>query len=220
MRASKKNIHPIDLAWAAVAGADRINSGNFYGPNSIGIPAESKFNKTVAISLLHNTETLTEEDHKFGEELKAHFAGLLFKVLSGNMKNDFLSSVSDIIGKELVSDADMAYIAPLARSYRNDIEKEKKLDREMELASTSKFIGTIGSRVQLKIRLINSVYIMNYSFYVYTATDGENLIKFSSPHGVDKFRPGVDLIVKGSVKSHLADRRVNETWLNRVSVLT
>ena len=208
--------YPVELAWAAVAGADRINNGEYINQNSYPRAAESRYNKEIAYDLLSNTDNITEEDRQLGTKLSEHFAGLLFKLI-GKTPPPFLRVVATIVTKSEVTRYDVAIMSSLPRAYRQELERENNRDRKFSLISTSKHLGQPGESKEMDIEVFDFFHSKNYNVNVYTATDGENLIRFSSPKGTDIFPLNTKIRVKGKVKRIDLDHNgAKETWFNRV----
>jgi hypothetical protein len=208
--------YPVELAWAAVAGADRINNGEYINQNYFPRAAESRYNKEIAYDLLSNTDKITEEDRQLGTKLSEHFSGLLFKLI-GKTPPPFMQAVATIVAKNDVTRYDVAVMSSLPRAYRYDIEREGKRDRKFSLIRTSNHVGQPGESKEMDIEVFDFFYSKNYNVNVYTATDGENLIRFSSPKGTDIFPLNTKIRVKGKVKRIDLDQNgAKETWLNRV----
>ena len=215
---SKKVTFPIALAWAAVCAADRMNGGNYINQNTFPFPEGAKFNKEIAFALCDNPGALTDEDKAQGEKLAQHFSGLLFKTLSGPITNGFMATIANIVGMEHVGKYEISCMSVLPQSYRKDLEREVKQEKKQAYLATSMFIGTEASKHELDVEIIDTFYSKNYNIFINTATDGANIIKFSTAHGKDIFPVGEKIKIKGSVKRHDVDKftGVNETWLTRV----
>jgi hypothetical protein len=212
-----QKVFDIDVAWAAVSAADRINEGKYINGNSLdAVPA--KFNKSIAHDMCENPHQLLAEDRLLGEKLQDHFQGLLFKRLTGKLTNGFLNTIADIVTKKQVTLFDLACMSSLVKTYRQDIERENKIAREQALFSTSDYLGLEGSKHQLTVEVTNTIYSRNYDIHIITATDGENLIKFSTGNSSVVFYQGEKTLIKGTVKRCEVDDRtgVKVTWLNRV----
>jgi hypothetical protein len=215
---SKKVTFPISLAWASICAADRINEGKYINQNTFPNPQGYRFNKDLAMSLCENPGALTDEDKEFGETLAKHFSGLLFKTLSGPIANGFMATIANIIGMKNVGKYEIACMSCLVQTYRKDLEREVKQEKKQAFLSTSMFIGTEASKHELDVEIIDTFYSKNYNIFINTATDGANIIKFSTAHGATIFPLGEKIRIKGSVKRHDIDKftGVNETWLTRV----
>lgn len=215
---SKKVTFPISLAWAAISAADRVNEGKYINQNSFPYPQGFKFNKDVAMSFCENPGALTDEDKSMGEKLAQHFSGLLFKTLSGPIANGFMSTIANIVGMESVGRYEIACMSCLVQTYRKDLEREVKQEKKQAFAATSTFIGSEATKHELDVEIMDAFYSKNYNIFINTATDGVNIIKFSTAHGQDIFPVGEKIRIKGSVKRHEIDNRTGakETWLTRV----
>jgi hypothetical protein len=217
--ATRKQItYSIADAWAAVAGADRINEQVYINKDTYPVPPGKKFNKAVAYELLENPGALTQEDRDFGLEMSQHFAGLLFRTLKGPATNGFIDTIANIVAKEQVTNFDVACMAALPKTYRKDIQREKINRRQETLAATSQHIGMEASKHELDVEIITMIYSQRYNIWIATATDGTNTIKFSTAHDQTIFPVGEKIRIKGSVKKHdINDRNgAKETWLTRV----
>lgn len=210
--------YPINLAWAAVCAADRINGGQYVNANAPAVPAGTKLNKFIAYEFLENPGALTEEDHSRGAELTHHFSGLLFRTLKGPATNGFLDTIANIIAKEQVTKFDVACMSALPRAYKKDLSRESINQRQEKLAQTSEYIGNEASRHELDVEVIDLIYSRNYNIWIVTATDGVNTIKFSTAHDETIFPKGEKIRIKGTVKRHSINDRngAKETWLTRV----
>jgi hypothetical protein len=215
---SKKVTFPISLAWAAISAADRINGGKYINQNTFPYPDGAKFNKDLAMSLCENPGAVTDEDKTQGEILAKHFSGLLFKTLSGPISNGFMATIANIIAMEHVGKYEVACMSALPQTYRKDLEREVKQEKKQAFVATSTFIGSEASKHELDVEIIDAFYSKNYNIFINTATDGVNIIKFSTAHGADIFPVGTKIKIKGSVKRHDVDKftGVKETWLTRV----
>ena len=210
--------YDIDIAWAAVAGADRINGGNYINQNTYPIPEGGKFNKAIAYDLAENPQLLTEEDKNLGALMHEHFKGLLMRKLAGPITNGFLDNIAEIVAKDKVSRFDIACMAALPRTYRKDLEREAKTAREQSMITTSEYLGQVGSKQRVSVEIMDMVYSRNYNIHIVTATDGTNIIKFSTAHDPARYPKGQKITISGTIKRCLENDRtgVKETWLTRV----
>lgn len=214
-------LYDVKLAWAAVAAADRINGGKYINQNSYDAPVGSRFNKLIAYDLVENPENITEVDREQGQKMQDHFQGLLLRRLTGNLTNGFLSNIADIVSKEQVSRFDIACMAALPKTYRGNLEREAKMSREQGMVTTSDYLGQIGTKHRVAVEIMDLVYSRNYNIHIVTATDGKNIIKFSTAHDPARYPKGSKITIAGSVKRCQENNRtgVKETWLTRVKVV-
>ena len=223
---------PIELVWAAVAAADRVNGGEYvkmvtsYAPAgdilANSFMAQKRTNRDLTYSFLDKPETMLPEDHEFGRTLHDHYKGLLFRQLGAgtNMPvNTFLDAVSNIVAKTRAGAYDVAIMASLPSSYRRELERDAVRERLEAKGAASKFIGQEGSKHVLKIVTETVFYSDKYDSHIVTATAGTDIVKFFTSKDKAQFPLGQEIVIKGSVKRHGVNRGVNETWFNRVAVL-
>lgn len=212
-------LYDIDVAWAAVSAADRINGGKYINQNSFfDAPQGSRFNKAIAYDMCESPHLMLAEDRELGAKMHDHFQGLLFKRLTGSLTNGFLNTIADIVSKKQVSNYDVACMSALVKTYRQDIERENKLAREQSMVATSDYIGQVGSKKCVEVEIMDLVYSRNYNVHIITATDGVNIIKFMTAHDPALYAKGSKVTVTGSIKRCAENDRtgVKETWLTRV----
>jgi hypothetical protein len=211
-------MYDIEVAWAAVAAADRVNGGKYINQNSFPYPEGCKFNKAIAYDMCEAPHQLLVEDKELGVKLHEHFQGLLFKRLTGSLTNGFLNNIADVVSKKQVNRFDVACMSALVKTYRQDIEREKKLAREQDMASTSEYIGLVGAKKMVNVEIIDIIYSKNYNTHIITATDGTNMIKFMTSQDPALYVKGSNITIQGSIKRCAENDRtgVKETWLNRV----
>lgn len=217
-RSQRNAQYDIDVAWAAVAAADRINEGRYINQNSYNIPPDTRFNKVIAYDMVEMPELLTEVDRELAVKLSEHFQGLLFKRLTGKVFNGFLNSIADIVCKKQVSRFDIACMCALVKTYRQDTEREIKRDRVQAFSGTSEYIGLVGSKKTITVEVIDLVYSKKYNINIITCTDGGNLIKFCTSHPAELYPQNTTVTVSGKIKSCEEDDRTGArvTWLTRV----
>ena len=213
----RTDLYDIDVAWAAVAAADRVNQGQYYNANSY-MPADAKYNKVIAYEMVESPELLTAADRELAVKLSDHFHGLLFKRLTGKVFNGFLNSITDIVCKKQVSRFDIACMSALVKTYRQDTEREVKQNRMQAFSGTSEYIGLVGAKKTITVQIMDLVYSKKYNINIITCTDGVNLIKFCTTHPVEQYPQNSTVTVSGKIKSCAEDDRTGArvTWLTRV----
>lgn len=214
----RTDLYDIDVAWAAVAAADRVNGGKYINQNSFPYPEGYKFNKAIAYDMCEQPHQLLREDHELGVKLHEHFQGLLFKRLTGGLTNGFLNTIADIVGKKQVSRFDVACMSALVKTYRQDTEREIKQDRVQAFSTTSEYIGLVGAKKTVTVEVMDLVYSKKYNINIITCTDGVNLIKFCTSHPAEQYQQNSTVTVSGKIKSCAEDDRTGArvTWLTRV----
>jgi hypothetical protein len=232
MSTKAKVTFPIELVWAAVAAADRVNQGEYIKIVTSWAPAQDilvnsfsvqkRTNRDLTYSFLEKPDTILAEDHELGRTLHDHYKGLLFRQLgagSNTSINTFLDSVANIVAKTSVGAYEVAVMASLPSSYRRELERDASRQRLEAKGAASKFIGEEGSKHVLKIVTETVFYSAKYNSHIVTATAGTDIVKFFTSKDKDQFPLGQEIVIKGSVKRHGVSQGVNETWFNRVSVL-
>ena len=214
--------YPVDLAWAAVAAADRVNGSKYVNDQTYFSPDETrlKTNKAIAYEFLDNPETLTDEDRNRGQELADHFKGLLFAAL-GKPLQGFLETVNKINTMEAVGRFEVACMAALPRTYRNDCERKARDEQMMAWAVDSDYIGQEGSRQILNVRIVETFYSQKFMSLIVTAKRGKDIVKFFTSKPAELFVKNTDITVRGTVKRNAVNDRTGakESWLNRVQVI-
>jgi hypothetical protein len=216
---SKSIKYNIDDVWLAVAKA-YIDNGNKYYSRNKGNVWESitgKDNKTLAISALQSKQ-FDEQHRVLAEKMKAHFDGWFLKVLNGTT-NSFVTLVVDIIQKTECDQYEVAVMAALPNTYEREIKEEKSNEEVFVLARTSDYEYSIGKRYTIPVKIMQKIWSRNYASWIFTATDGTNLLRFWSKN--DLANDNESVIIVGTVKTHgLSKQGIKETTFNRVKVVT
>lgn len=209
----------ISLAWSAVAAADRVNGGEYISKKTFPVPADKTYNKVVAERFIMAPETLLPEDIAHGEKLAEHFAGLLFTVIKADSGDSFKSTIANIVGKKTVTLIyDVACMACLPNTYRKEMAREKKMERQRDMVATSEYLGQPESKIRTELEIMEVFYSQNYNSHIVTANDGKNLIKFFTAKDIDLFPINKKITITAKVKRLVENNQtgVKETWLNFV----
>jgi hypothetical protein len=219
-KAHTKVTYPIELAWAAIAGADRINEGKYIN-TSYGDDRVPVLNKKLALDFCFSPDTLTNEDKELGEKLAAHFSGLLFKTLTGPISSGFMSTIANIVGMDNVGKYEIACMACLVNVYRKDLEQEKRKEKMELLSIKSNHLGMEGSKQEFTAEIIETFYSRKYESLIVTALAGDNIVKFFTSKDKELFPINGIVTLKGTVKRNSINDRNGgkESWLTRVKVM-
>jgi len=99
----------------------------------------------------------------------------------------------------------MAVVASQIRAWRAGVAEEQARD---DVAAG--YLAPVGSKVQVTVTVIRSVFSQNYNvFFVTAKTDSRHMVFFSYR---DRLEPGHQCAITGTVKAH----RDDSTQLNRV----
>lgn len=215
-----KKPFPISVAWAAIAGADRLNEGKYINTLYSNDPV-FKLNKELALDFCISPYTLTDEDKAMGEKLASHFSGLLFKTLSGPIANSFMSTIANIVGLENVGKYEIACMSCLVNVYRKDLAREQHTEKMNLLSANSEYLGQEGSKQEIVAEIVETFYSRKYESLIVTAIAGNNVVKFFTSKDKDMFPINSKVALKGTVKRNSINDRngAKESWLTRVKVV-
>ncbi len=219
-RKSNQPQYAVELVWAAVSAADRVNGGEYVKSGTVVADRpELKSNRELAMQFIASPETITDEDRKFGEEIAGHFRGTLFGMLGKGVMNDFMTTVGKITTMTEVGNYEIAVMSSLPSVYRRSVVREQRQEELTQSTTNSNFIGSVGTRLNTLVRVYERFFSERYQSFIVTAVSDGNVIKFFTSK--DAFTPQAEFKIKGTVKSHSVNNRngVKETWLNRVQVI-
>lgn len=206
----------LDLAFAASAGAQRIN-GRYINMESKR--AEDKTNRELMIEFLEGRAELTDADRELGEKIRAHYNGLLFKKLV-NKLNGFEQTIAELLDKDTVAHHKLGVIAALPSGYARETKKETIYDTIISSAGNSQHIPASTKAQEMVIKILDSVELKLYNCWTVTAvTDQGNLVGFYM-----KYKPNLGsefTRIRARVKGHSQYKgNVPITYLNYVKPLT
>lgn len=215
-----KKPFPISVAWAAIAGADRLNEGKYINTLYSNDPV-FKLNKELALDFCISPFTLTDEDKEMGEKLASHFSGLLFKTLTGPIASGFMSTIANIVAMESVGKYEIACMACLVNVYRKDLVREQHKEKMELMSANSEYLGQEGSKQELVAEIVETFYSRKYESLIVTAIAGGNVVKFFTNKDKELFPLNGKVTLKGTVKRNSVNDRngAKESWLTRVKVI-
>lgn len=213
--------------WAAACAAQRINNGYLKDPdmeyndpqgNPIVPPIlKRQANKHLMRDLLANQPvnaafSITAQDIADGEACRAHYQGLLFKKLAGELKSGFLEAVFENANTEEFKSNEyvpLAQIAAAPAGWKRDTLREVIKER----AADGDYLGAVGEKVEGEVEITQSNYSANYGIYFNSGFINGNHVFFAHKTGL---KIGDKVRVKGTIK---ALRDNNTTQLNRVKIV-
>ena len=215
------------LIWASSAYAFRINSGYVRDDDiQIHITPEGEHeyitdqclvsNQRLAYYAIMHPDVLDNEDYEVGQDMLAHFGGLIFKALSKKL-NSFEQAILGAVERtEWAGIRDVrqhfGIVISLPNTYLRDVKRQTAEHRIAMLSS--RHIGNVKERMPLKIKVIKSVYSKCYEIHFVTAQTVEDNVVFFSYKTSLKTDAIYD--IKGTVKRHCEN---GQTQLNRVTVI-
>jgi hypothetical protein len=199
--------------WAVACKAQRLNKEYIkFVPEG----SKKETNREIIYRLLEEGPGhLTIADKNAGVKVRQHFQALTFKLLTGAHVSDFEKTALEIADKDLInSKLDVAIIASLPQSYEK-ANVRKSEDQEISQLITTKTIGKIKDRVDLRVTVLRSFLSQKWGCYFITAvTENDEVVFFGSSKIVTKV--GEVLDIRGTVKGYRSDDGGMITQLNRV----
>jgi hypothetical protein len=155
-----------------------------------------------------------ERAHVLVEYLK----GLSFKAFERTLTS-FESNVLKFVTSEKVGKDQLGIAASLPSVYERKLEADAWTAREAELASTSEYVGTVGSRAEFTLKIENVRYIAKTDSSLYSCSEGgKNIVKFFSVAQIGAV--GDTITVTGFIKNQSFSKYSSgkETMINRVKL--
>lgn len=200
---------------SAACAAQRIN-GTYLKLLPEVNPGDQKPNRQLVMDLLEDTNgiRITEDDVELANNIKSHYAGLTFKVLSGGYINGFDRDVMKLLEQETTDSFHaIAVMASLPNSYV--IAHGRVIAEQRINFAQGGYVGTVGNKLNLSCEVLKCIYSQKYNtYYINAITDNDEVVFFSYKQ---KIEIGSKINIAGNVKAH-RDEKV--TQLNRVKVLS
>lgn len=216
-RGMSRKIQPVmvDTAtvFAAAAAAHRVNGGNYVKFTPLATDEiQVKTNRELIAEFMADTSLITDADRQLGEEVRTHFQGLTFKMLSGKMLNEFEQKALQIASSESMLDRDAAVVASLPSSYARAAKRKSAEERIAD--SAKEYLGLLGSKITATGEVVRCVYSTNWhTYYITLITTGGLAVFFGTKAPVDV---GSNVTIEGKVKAH---RPGFQTQLNYVKFI-
>lgn len=193
--------------WGAACQAQQVNGSYIKLGNE-----SQKTNREIMLSLLADTNQITDENRELGKKVRQHYQAFTFKILKGIKLNDFSNSAMLISNRDVITENyDVAVIASLPQSYTRSVQNIN-VNQRIEFA-TGGFIGQPSDRVTVTIEILKHAYSQQWNTTYFTGiTDKDQVVFFAYNHQLEI---GNTYTFEGTVKAH----RDNSTQLNRVKVV-
>jgi len=219
------SVHQVGYAvsdvWAAACAAQRHNGSylkeNIYHHDD-GQPVNTiKIrNRDIMMQYLQNPERLLVEDVEAGEELQRWLQNdLTFRALKDQL-TDFDRAAQQCLAVQdrfytVAHRYEMAIVASLPNSHAKAKSRETTQDRLAD--TTGEFVGTVGTKIQLNVEVIRTMFSKNWNVNFATAITSDNRAVFFSHK--KPLTVGEHYTIIGTVKAH----KDGQTQLNRVSFI-
>lgn len=147
--------------------------------------------------------------------------GWTMQLLRGQQLSNFVASVAKLLEKDTVTNMDAGILAYVPSLYVKAVEKNEFLEKVTPLSMESKYIGTVGSKVEETVEVLKSSFIEKFgcSSVLAVTADG-NMVQFFTQKAND-FPIDSKVTVRAKVKMHFVDAYNNgaqTTRLNYVKV--
>ena len=212
---------PVELIWGAACQALSVNNGEYIKPEDI-MCNDDQLGKQANRELIEfysfNTDKISEQSIKDGEEIRNYLKGMIFKMLAEELKSDyFIKLIKLATDDELkLKNNNIALIASAPNAVLKEQFKEGQLKQVRDCEPG--YVGNLYESVQVNFEIIKSHYSVDWERYYITAITTDNkLITYSTKN---KRLIGVGTIVTATanVKAHFIDQYTKHetTKLNNV----
>jgi len=212
--------YAVSDVWAAACAAQRHNGSylkeNIYHHDGQPVKTIKIRNRDIMMQYLQNPERLLVEDVEAGEELRRWLQNdLTFRALKDQL-TDFDRAAQQCLAVQdrfytVAHRYEMAIVASLPNSHAKARARETTQDRLAD--TTGEFVGTVGTKIQLSVEVIRSVFSKNWNVNFATAITSDNRAVFFSHK--KPLTVGEHYTIIGTVKAH----KDGQTQLNRVSFI-
>lgn len=208
---------PVADIVAAACAAFRVN-GFVKRDDPAVYRKEKQANSVMLYSHFYNNEKIeiTNSDVEQAEVLVEYLKGLSFKAFERTLTS-FEANVLKFVTADAVGKDQLGIAASLPSVYQRKLEADEWTAREAELASTSEFVGALGTRGEFVLKVENIRFIAKTNSSLYSCSESnKNIVKFFST--IEMGKVGDTITVTGFVKNQSFSKFSNgkETMLNRV----
>jgi hypothetical protein len=140
-------------------------------------------------------------------------------MLTGEITNDFLMSISDLVGKDQITNNEFGLASWVPKLFRDMNTAEDTRITMLTQCANSKFVGADNKSVTLNFTPVIKRFLSNYGIWAYTGYDSNgNMISFTNK----KELALTELSVAGRVKKYEYSKKFANipcTVLNYVKIL-
>jgi hypothetical protein len=174
-------------------------------------------NKQLMLDMAKNNFVATEELLQQAEQICQSLTHQLIMTVLKDKNNSFLNNINTLLADNSVDINDFGLLAWVPKLHHGFVQNEQESLAIAEISYTSRYVGTVGKRIDVSVDVFKSIYLKNYNMFICTAKDADgNLFTFWH----QKKLQGV-LNICSRVKTHRRDERLNNaqvTVLNYVKV--
>ena len=158
-------------------------------------------------------------DSQQAEAIIDYLKGLTFKAMERDL-TDFDKNVLKLVSSDSIGKDRIGIAASLPKVYANKLDSDVWAEREGALSDVSEYVGTVGKRNNLTLKVENIRYISSVGSKLFCASaDDKNIVKFFNNDIESKVG---DIVTIGAyIKSHSISKyhHGKETMVNRIKVL-
>jgi hypothetical protein len=168
---------PVELIWGAACQALSVNNGEYIKPEDI-MYNDDQLGKQANRELIEfysfNTDKISEQSIKDGEEIRNYLKGMIFKMLAEELKSDyFIKLIKLATDDELkLKNNNIALIASAPNAVLKEQFKEGQLKQVRDCEPG--YVGKLYESVQVKFEIIKSHYSVDWERYYITAITTDN----------------------------------------------
>ena len=135
---------------------------------------------------------------------------VLLKRLSDQRVNEYMDAMATKLGEANCDSRDCGLIAFVPMTYKRLIEAQVKKETTIMLGANSKYLGSVGDKVELDFVMIDSRFMLQYNCYSVNGHDNNgNLVNFLTAHK--------ELAASGRIKGKVK-RTEQSRWHNNACV--
>jgi hypothetical protein len=203
-----------DDVWSAACAAQRIN-GSYVKLTMISEsdPSLTKLsNRMLAMQLLTDPFSITDEDREQGKKVRAFYQALTFKILQGKKLNEFDNNAMVLSNRDVISsNYDFAVICSLPSCYERGVVRQS-VDQRISFAKGG-YISAVGNKVSATVEVLRCVHSQKWMTNFVTGITSDDQVVFFAYKS--ELPIGKMFDIYGTVKA----QRDNTTQLNRVKVI-
>jgi hypothetical protein len=207
------------IAWRTFPATDVWAAASFALAEPSAVNRDVYATRARMAELVQNTSEIPQEHRTKSQEMVSYFQGLVFRMLSGDNVNSWLTSVIAQSQATEISEMHWGLIVSAVRSYPDMARRDAQQQQERLLTISSQCVGKVGDKLELNIEVVRSVYSEKWGTHFVTAviSGSSDLVFFSYKNALES---GQTLGIRGTVRNHMQNEKDgNRTRLNRVRVL-
>lgn len=187
------------LVWAASAAADRINDHEYLKHNRFDTDGKmvQASNRVIIQELLNDPAQILQEDRDFGESLREHVRGWIFKMMEPDC-NDFIKSAIKMTDVDTLGSDSIGFIACMPSSIRRD-QEFIDVRAEINALSVKGHVGKPSEGIQGDLQIMQVWQSKRFDGFVVRGNLDGYFVWFFSSTG---FTKGNKYTIKGRVKRH------------------